>query len=322
VNRRKFLAAAASLLPAAGLAWPSGGRPKRRVVVARRDRLVTDGGEVDAEGVAELLGRAIAALHGASDPTEALSSIFAGCRKVGIKVNCLGGWGMSTRPELARAACQWIMRAGVAGRDLLVWDRSCREMARAGYELTFAGHGPLVFGTDGRGVGYEREVRDHRSIGSCFSRILTTLCDAQVGMPVGKDHGLCGVTGALKNWFGAIHNPNKWHMNQCNPYIADLNTMPLIRERQRLVVVDLLLAQCHAGPAYHPRYRWAFGGVVVGSDPVVVDAYLTQVVDKRRAQVGLPSLSEEQRFPIYIRTAAQLGLGIDTLENVELIETE
>jgi uncharacterized protein (DUF362 family) len=141
-------------------------------------------------------------------------------------------------------------------------------------------------------------------------------------MPVAKDHGLCGITGALKNWFGAIHNPNKWHMNQCDPYVADLNSMPLISENHRLAVLDLLMAQCHAGPAYHPEFRWAYGGLALSTDPVAVDALLLSVIDDRRAVVGLPSLSEDDRFPRYLRTAAALGLGRDRLDQTTVLEVE
>jgi uncharacterized protein (DUF362 family) len=148
------------------------------------------------------------------------------------------------------------------------------------------------------------------------------LCDAQLNMPVAKDHGLCGVTGALKNWFGAIHNPNKWHMNQCDPYIADLNDMPLVRSSQRLVVLDALLAQCHAGPAYNPRYRWAYGGLLISTDPVAVDTFLTRVIEDRREKLGLPSLREDGRFPQYVATAAGRGLGTDRLEDVDIVEVE
>jgi len=47
------------------------------------------------------------------------------------------------------------------------------------------------------------------SVGSLLSTTLTRTCDAVVNLPVLKDHGIVGVTMALKNLFGAIHNPNK-----------------------------------------------------------------------------------------------------------------
>lgn len=322
MDRRTFLRAAGALLPLVSSAGEAEPRSRSRVVVARRAGIATDGGEVDADGVRELLGRAVASWCDTPDPAEAWSSVYGGSRAVGIKVNCLGGWGMSTRPELASAARYWLSQTAGPRTRVIVWDRMSRELEAAGFAVSVGKSQELVFGTDRAEAGYEREVRDHRSIGSCFSRILTTLCDAQLSMPVAKDHGLCGVTGALKNWFGGIHNPNKWHTNRCDPYIADLNDMPLVRDSQRLIVLDALLAQCHAGPAYNPRYRWANGGLVVSADPVAVDAFLVRMIEERRERLGLPSLQEDDRFPSYVRTAAERGLGTDRLEEVDIVEVE
>jgi hypothetical protein len=47
---------------------------------------------------------------------------------------------------------------------------------------------------------------------------------------------------ALKNMYGVIHNPNKYHPNGCNPYIADLNMLPEIRTRMRLTICDATTA--------------------------------------------------------------------------------
>ncbi len=322
MDRRTFLLSTGALLPVVSSSHPSESRDGSRLVVARREGVVTEGGEVDADAVRELLGRAVASWSDTPDPVEAWSSVFSGSRTVGVKVNCLGGWGMSTRPELASAAQFWLAQTAGPEKRVVVWDRMCRELQGCGFAVSSRKSHQDVLGTDWAQAGYEWEVRDHRSIGSRFSRILTTLCDAQLNMPVAKDHGLCGVTGALKSWFGAIHNPNKWHMNQCDPYIADLNDMPLVRDRQRLVVLDALLAQCHAGPAYNPRYRWAYGGLLVSADPVAVDAFLTRLIEERREKLGLPSLREDGRFPSYVRTAAQRGLGTDRLEDVTIVEVE
>ena len=53
-------------------------------------------------------------------------------------------------------------------------------------------------------------------------------------MPLLKDHDGAGVSIALKNMYGVIHNPNKYHPNGCNPYVADVNMLPDIRTKMRL----------------------------------------------------------------------------------------
>ena len=59
---------------------------------------------------------------------------------------------------------------------------------------------------------------------------------------------LFGVTIALKSMFGAIHNPNKYHMNVGNPYVADVFMLPPIRQKVRLHICDATTAQYGAGP--------------------------------------------------------------------------
>ena len=56
-------------------------------------------------------------------------------------------------------------------------------------------------------LGYGNELLTHGNAGSLLCRTLTDVCDAVINLPVLKDHGIVGVTMALKNMFGAIHNP-------------------------------------------------------------------------------------------------------------------
>ncbi len=88
-------------------------------------------------------------------------------------------------------------------------------------------------------LGYETATLPvYGSAGSLLSKTLTQLCDAVINLPVLKDHGIVGVTMALKNMFGAIHNPNKYHPNAGDPYVADVNMLPAIRQKVRLTICD------------------------------------------------------------------------------------
>jgi len=76
--------------------------------------------------------------------------------------------------------------------------------------------------------------------------------DAVLNLPVLKQHMLSGMSGALKNQFGCIHNPNKMHLDKCDPYIAEVNALPAIRQKQRLIVMDALRPVLDNGPSYQP----------------------------------------------------------------------
>ena len=93
----------------------------------------------------------------------------------------------------------------------------------------------------------EGEIESSGRIGSCFSRIVAEQVDALICVPVLKDHSLAGVSLGMKNYYGAIHNPNKYHDDHCDPFIVDVVSHRFIRSKWRLTVCDATRAQCHAG---------------------------------------------------------------------------
>ncbi len=295
---------------------------RRPVVVVARDAKVATGWEVDGTRLRALLARAMRALGDVSDPRETWRAFFDPRDVVGLKVNALAGIPGSTHSELAFAVADALTSAGVDEKNVLIWDRTGTDLKRAGYTLNGAGSGYRCFGTDARGVGYESEHVFFGKVGSRLSRILSALSTAQVNLPAMKDHGLAGMSGALKNYFGAIHNPNKYHANNCDPWVADVNALAAIRGKSRLVVCDGLYAQCHGGPGFKERWAWNFGGLVVGTDPVAVDRVLGAIIEARREDLGLKTLEKEGRSPTWLETAAddQHRLGVSSLEEVERMD--
>jgi hypothetical protein len=78
---------------------------------------------------------------------------------------------------------------------------------------------------------------------------LTVACSALISFGVVKDHDLSGVSAGIKNWYGVIHNPNKYHGSNCNPYLADVVRHPFIASKLRLTLLDGVEGQCQGGPA-------------------------------------------------------------------------
>jgi uncharacterized protein (DUF362 family) len=225
---------------------------------------------------------------------------------------------MSTHPHLVNAIAKGLRLADVPDERIIIWDRTNRDLTRAGFIINVRGRGVKCFGTDV--VGYDEEPQIRGSIGSCFSQILSSYCTALINVPVLKDHDLAGVTLSLKNFYGGIHNPNKYHDNNCDPYIADLNTHPFIKNRVRLVLCDGIEAQYNGGPGFKPRWRWNFSGLIMSLDPVAADSVGARIIERKRKEMGFPSLGGAKRPPKYIATAAKKGLGVDDLSKIELLE--
>ena len=290
--------------------------PSRSVVaIGRRPGLLASSGALDPRLLADGLGAAVARAAGEASAVAAMRRLFRPNDVVGIKVNCLGGRGVSTRPEVPLQLAAWLQAAGVPADRIYVWDRSDRELRDAGYALS-RGSGVRVFGTN-EDWG---ELVDWGPAASRFARVLVEDLTAVVSCAVLKDHGVAGVSLSLKNWYGVVNNPNKLHDEGCAPYVASLSLQPLVRSKLRLSVVDGSLGQCHAGPGRAPRWAWPYGGFLASRDPVALDRIGWQVIEARRKEVGLPPLAAESREPRWIAAAAKAGLGVADPLRIEAVQ--
>jgi uncharacterized protein (DUF362 family) len=289
---------------------------KARVVIVRSRNIWIGAGGLDTAIVDRMLSRGLALLHGDGET----ATLFRGQDRVGIKINTIGGRALSTRPEVALGLAGQLARIGVPENNLIVWDRTTRELREAGYATAAKTKGVRVLGTDMEEIGYGQDLVSHLGVGSLFSKIQTDLTTASVSLAILKDHGLAGVTAGMKNYFGAIHNPNKYHDAHCDPHVAEVFDAPPVKAKHRLTVLDALVVQYHKGPSYHPRWAGKYGGFVLSLDPVAADTVGWTIIERLRAEAGLPTLLDEDRAPGYIATAGKMGLGVADPAAIEIIE--
>jgi uncharacterized protein (DUF362 family) len=293
-----------------------------KVVVIKSKVVPTSTRELDQPRLLSMIERGLKLLSGTQDIREAVSQIFSPADRVGIKINTIGGPNISTRPELSLSLANLLVRSGLQEKNIIIWDRTNRELRDAGYRLDTNRAGLKVFATDTEGVGYETELVSHLNIGSLFSTILSNFVTASISLAILKDHGLAGVTASLKNYFGAIHNPNKYHDTQCNPFIAELFDTRPVKDKHKLSILDGLRIQYHRGPSFHPRWAENSGLLIFSRDAVAADSVGWQVIEKLRAGKGLPTLEEEKRKPLYLVTAEKMGLGVTGLDQIQILEDE
>jgi uncharacterized protein (DUF362 family) len=193
-------------------------------------------------------------------------------------------------------------------------------MQRAGYRLSMAEGEVKCFGSDSLPQPYEPTPDSAGSVGSCFATLVSRYCTALINVPILKDHDLSGVSLGMKNFYGAIHNPNKYHDNHCDPYIADLSTHRWIQDKLRLVIVDGLIGQYQGGPSLKPQWVFPFQGLLAGCDPVAVDRIGATIIEAEREKNGLKPLEAEGRPPAFIASAAKRGLGTDQPDEIEVVE--
>ncbi|MDY6856713.1 MAG: DUF362 domain-containing protein [Thermodesulfobacteriota bacterium] len=288
-----------------------------KVVIVRSTRIQGLNGKIDKGTIFQMVDQGVRNLVSKEIYPSAWKYLFSPQDTVGIKVNCLGGRMFSPHIELIDAIIAGLISANVKQENIIVWDRLNRELRLSGFTINTGSKGVKCFGTDA--LGYDRNPEIKGSIGSCFSRIISSYCNAIISVPVLKDHDLSGVSISMKNFYGAIHNPNKYHDNNCDPYIADLNSHPYIKDKLRLIICDGITVEYNGGPGYNPTWLWNYNGLLIAQDPVALDCIGMGIIEKKRKMMGMESLKQEGREARHIGSAARLGLGTDRIDRIDIL---
>lgn len=182
------------------------------------------------------------------------------------------------------------------------------------------------------------DVKDDRRFRSHLSVIVTRMVNKFVTIPVLKDHRSAGVTLALKNMsHGLNNNVARSHIsgiglsgnavsnpNQCNTFIPKAVGQLPIRKKATLHILDGLIGVYEGGPgSWNATWgTWRRQSLFFASDPVAMDHVGWKIIDAKRAQEGLPSVSQmgsihadqkgeqfDRRQPEHVYLAHTLGLG-------------
>ncbi|MCJ7498175.1 MAG: DUF362 domain-containing protein [candidate division Zixibacteria bacterium] len=293
-----------------------------KVVIIRSGSVLSNSRKVNSSVLSQMLKKGLSTYTGDLDFRDSIRRFYTPKDLTGLKVNCLAGKGASTHPEVALGFVNLLKESGIKDKNIIIWDRSNDELEEVGFPLNFNHDGLRCFGTDTDGIGYSSDLYEHLNIGSLLSKILLNYTNVQVNLSTLKDHGLSGVSCALKNYYGVINNPNKYHENGCDPFVADLNALPEIRNQNRLIVCDALTVQYKGGPSYHPLWNEEYRGILISSDPVALDFIGYQIINQLRQKKGISTLEKSGLYPKYIFTAADKNhnLGKATLSEIEKIE--
>jgi len=293
-----------------------------KVIIVRGRGVLSPGKEVNKKKLLQMYKRGLQVLTEQSDLREGFRVLFHSRDRIGIKINTIAGRKLTSLPEATLGLANLLAENGSQEKNIIIWDRTNRELKDSGYRLNLNGGGVKIFGTDTEGVGYNPALISHLNIGSRFSSIQSQHITTSISFAILKDHGLAGVTAGMKNYFGTIHNPNKYHDFNCNPFVAELFDTELIKNKHRLTILDCLVTQYHRGPSFHTHWAEYYNSLIFSLDPVAADFIGWQIIEKLRAKKGLPSLKEEAREPGYLFTAAKMGLGTANVKKIQIIEEE
>jgi hypothetical protein len=328
-----------------------------RVVEVKNPAMIR-GGVKSRPAVKASLERGLKELTGADHVEEAWKTFFEPGDVVGIKVVPNGQPYAHSSFELVLEVIDGLKSAGVKSKDIFVYDRYRSEFMEAGYQKILPGDikwgGLTPEGGDQFKVlypsfardpiaGYDPDAyvwmdlipygddpKDDRKYRSHLGSLVTKVVNKIVGLPVLKDHGSAGVTGALKNMsHGSVNNVARSHSNTftnvCNQFIPQVVTHPLIRSKYVLQIMDGIRGVYQGGPFSWEKgkWTWEYNSLFFATDPVALDHIEWEIVDAKRVKENLPPVGAagkvaldplkregfDVRQPQHIALAGALGMG-------------
>jgi hypothetical protein len=235
--------------------------------------------------------------------------------RVGFKLNLLGRPLVITAREVTDAAVAGAIAAGVKPADVTVWDRKPEHFGSNSYEPGPGKHGERIK----IGSNWHDSLFAETSGGPVpIERIPVEDTDITINLPVIKDHGGSGVTGALKNVaFGCYRNHRQAHSGNCDPYIAETYEHFVKTTKIPLIILDATEGCFDGGPApQNSQTVWRENAIYVATDPVALDVVMRDVILAKRRAAGLPDKLRQCR---HIETAAAKGLGVADPARIDVV---
>ncbi len=295
--------------------------PGRVIKVEKPDSLQANQLYPKVEATRPMLEKALCELTGESDLVKAVGRFVHKDDKVCVKVNGIAKENMGTNKELVLPFLEAMIAAGIPAANITVLEqyRNFLQGTRVSERNVPAGVKVAVHLNEDATMA-ERMIQG-TGVRTKFARVLTE-STAVINFALVKDHSICGYTGALKNMtHGCTINPHDFHTHHASPQIALLYAQDVVKSRVRLCITDAFKVMAHGGPLWkQPQYVTKYESIFVSTDPVAMDAIGWEIVEARRAEKKLRSLTAEGREPAYIKAAADLGLGIADRAQIKLQE--
>lgn len=279
--------------------WLAGGAERSRVVDIR-GQTVLCGNEVAESVLAEMLSKSVEVLTGVKGPHESWSAVLGSATQIAVKFNRVGASTLQTTESMARALVSVLEAAGYERGGITLIEAPDHIVRELGTRKPGASWGASipVGGDEDELAGYLYDT------------------EALINVPFLKTHQIAGMSGAMKNLSHAlIRHPARYHKNGCSPYVGQVVGSQPVRTRLKLNICDALRTVVREGPAADAGNTCPHGGLLVGFDPVAVDAVGLDILRLQRRQLGLGATGEV----IYLRSADQLGVGRGQPHGIERV---
>jgi len=333
ISRRRFLESAGTITVGMALSgWKFGSESevkKGRVAIVRYEGMMRTDNNFDEKAIGKALEIALSGFGDA--PAADVLSRYAGRDDVvGLKVNaCFGERLNSTRLELVKGVVRLLKEIGVKENNIIIWDRCIDELEGCGFVINQSKKGVRCMASLTRKVqkggkpvvGFESKVIRLGSIKTRYAKLATQECSVIINIPVLKSFRNVGISGALKNMYGAIEiteeNVKDCHANGCDPGITDVYGADVLRKKTKIAICDGIFPLYNGGPGDDPRYHERYNSLFVATDPLAMDRVGLDFLNDIRAKKGMKALKSA-----YLNTAYERGLGTNRKDEIEIIQRE
>ena len=134
-----------------------------------------------------------------------------------------------------------------------------------------------------------------------------------------RTHHWSGVGSLIKNYIVFSDDKPSWHPDSCAD-LAGLWDLPAVKGKTRLNILVMLTPLFHGKGPHHFQadYTWPYKGLIVGTDPVAVDATGVRILKaKRKAFFGKDEPLTVS--PKHIEVAStKFGLGVSDPDSIDI----
>ncbi len=136
-----------------------------------------------------------------------------------------------------------------------------------------------------------------------------------------RTHHWSGVGTCLKNYIMFVPAPSDYHDDGCSP-LGKIWHLPMVKGKTRLNILSALTPQFYGRGAHYfdKRYVWPYKGLIVGTDPVAVDAVGARLLQLKRVAF----FGEDRALdatPVHITVAdKKYKLGVSDLSRIQVVK--
>lgn len=298
MDRREFIRLVACtglgsiFLPGCGVQLLPSGQEKKVAVESAPLAPLSDLAVVQGSDPETMLSRGLDALGGIKNFVKPGNTVVL---KPNFSVPRLPEEACTTNPQLVASMVKMSLQAGA--KEVKVIDYPFTNhiicLEKTGIKKAATAAGGKVYALNNGLDQYFRPVQiNGKMLGEIYFSKDVLEADVFVNMPILKHHNITDVTMGLKNMMGLVWDRGMFHTYELHRCIAELITF----KKPTLTILDALRGITASGPV-GPGPIKEYNQLVLGTDPVAVDAYGASLFGKKPTKID------------YLRIAAEMGSG-------------